>query len=452
MLMSSNTFRVGAARVIPLIGVVAGLAASGATVLAQKPAAAGHEITFSKDVAPILQRSCVNCHRPGMMAPMSLLTYQDARPWARSIRAKVANRDMPPWYIDKNIGVKKFKNDPSLSDDEIQTIVKWVDAGSPQGNPSDLPPPVKFDDLSAWHAGVPDIIVKMPKPYVLPAHGPDNFVDVLVDPGFKEDVYISSVETRPINIEAYKVIHHATANLIEDEDDPTGFFLNEYAIGKYADLFPPDSGRLIKAGSKINFNLHMTPSGESIPVAVQIGFKVFPKGTTPKNVAFTQHMGDVQDLDIPAGEVVRNDGYFRLPKAALISSFQPHMHMRGKAQCMEAIYPDIRADSARPGPARTEMLSCVSRFSFDWSISYPYADDVAPLLPAGTIIHIISWHDNSANNKDNPDPQTWVGQGPRSVDDMNFAWVTVTYLDEADFNQRVAARKAAQATTQNQNQ
>ena len=136
---------------------------------------------------------------------------------------------------------------------------------------------------------------------------------------------------------------------------------------------------------------------------MQIGVTVLPKGQVPKYVAFTQHMGDVNDLDIPAGAVVRNDGYFRLPRPALISAFQPHMHMRGKAQCMEAIYPDIRADSARPGPARTEMLSCVSNFNFDWSVTYPYADDVAPLLPAGTIIHIISWHDNIAANKHNPE-------------------------------------------------
>ena len=203
--------------------------------------------------------------------------------------------------------------------------------------------------MDAWHIK-PDLIVKMPKPYMLKAHGPDEFVDVTIDPGFTEDLYVTAIETLPIKMSAYKVIHHATANVIEDEDDPTGFFVNEYAIGKAADVFPPESGRLIKAGSKFNFNLHMTPNGEETAVGVQIGFTVLPKGQTPKYVAFTQHMGDVNDLDIPAGATVRNDGYFRLPRPALISAFQPHMHMRGKAQCMEAIYPDIRADSAAPGP------------------------------------------------------------------------------------------------------
>ena len=403
--------------------------------------------TFTKDVAPILQRSCQACHRPGMMAPMSLLTYQDARPWARSIKNKVASREMPPWHIDRNVGIRKFKNDPSLSDQEVDTIVKWVDAGAPQGNPLDMPKPVDFGNLDTWHIKA-DKVVKMSKPYRLKAHGADDFVDVTIDPGFTEDFFVSAIETRPINMAGYKVIHHATTNLIEDEDDPSGMFLNEYAIGKAADVFPPESGRLIRAGSKLNFNLHLTPDGEEKDVDVQIAFTVLPK--EPKYVAFTQHMGDVNDLDIPANQAVRNDGYFRLPRPALVSAFQPHMHMRGKAQCMEAIYPDIRADSARPGPARTEMLSCVSDFNFDWSITYPYADDVAPLLPAGTIIHIISWHDNTASNKHNPNPDTWLGFGPTSIDEMNFAWVTLTYLEQADFDRKVQERQAAERRTQQQ--
>jgi hypothetical protein len=430
--------------------VVAGVMTTRTALLAQNSRPAAGQVTFTRDVAPILQRSCQGCHRPGMMAPMSLLSYQDARPWARSMKTKVGNREMPPWFIDKGVGIQKFKNDPSLSDAEIQTIVKWVDQGALQGNPADMPAPRQFDDLDAWHIK-PDLIFKTPRPYMLRAKGPDEFVNISIDPGFKEDVYVSGIETRPVQTEAYKVIHHATTSLVDEDDPESGLFLNEYAIGKAADVFPPESGRLIKAGSKINFNLHMTPDGEETPVQVQIGFKVYPKGEIPKNVAFTQHMGDVNILDIPAGEVVRNDGYFRLPKPALISAFQPHMHMRGKAQCMEVIYPDIRADSARPGPARTEMLSCVSNFNFDWSVTYPYADDVMPLLPAGTIVHIISWHDNTPANKTNPNPATWVGQGPRSIDDMSFAWVSLTYLEQSDYDARVEARsKAARSQTQQQ--
>jgi len=371
---------------------------------------------------------------------MPLMTYQDARPWAKSIKAKVTAREMPPWYIDRHVGIQKFKENPSLTDAEIATITQWADAGAPQGSAADLPAPRTFSDDDKWHIGKPDIVITMPKAYELKANGPDEFLDVDIDPHFTEDMYISAVETKP---EAYsfKVIHHATANMIEDEDeDPVGFFFNEYALGKNGDIFPPDSGRLIKAGSKIHFNLHLHPSGERSLVNLSIGFKKYAAGQTPKYVAFTQHMGDNTDIDIPPGEIARTDGYFRLPRPAVLSAFQPHMHNRGKAMCMEAIYPDIRADSARPGPARTETLSCVSNYQFGWHITYPYADDVAPILPAGTIIHVTAWHDNTAANKYNPNPRNWVGYGQRTIDEMSFAWVSLFYIEQADYEARVAAR------------
>jgi hypothetical protein len=431
----------------PLLALRVGLSIAAVAVAA--PAAG--QVTFTRDVAPILQRSCQHCHRPGAIAPMSLLTYEEARPWARSIKAKVTAREMPPWHIDRNVGITKFKDDPSLTDAEIATIARWVDAGAPRGNPADMPPPRQFSDLDQWYIGKPDVVVTMDKPYMLPATGPDNIIDVLVDPGFTEDMYIMAVESKPVDPRSFKVVHHFTTNLVEDpEEDPVGLFLNEYALGKNGDVFPANSARLIKAGSKINFNLHLNPQGEVTPVKVQMGFKLFPKGQVPKYVAFTQHMGDFTELDIPPGGLSRHDGYFRLPRPALIGSFQPHMHNRGKAQCMEAIYPDVRADSARPGPARVETISCVSNYQFGWHITYPYADDVAPLLPAGTIIHITSWHDNSSANKYNPNPRNWVGYGQRSIDEMSFAWVTLTYLEEDEFQQRVAERRKNQATTNQQ--
>src|SRR2546428_12108423 len=377
---------------------------------AQQPASSP-TVTFTKDVAPILQKSCQNCHRAGAIAPMSLLTYQDVRPWARSIKSKVVAREMPPWYIDRHIGITKFKDDPSLTDAEIATITKWVDSGAPQGNPADMPKPRVFADVDKWHIGKPDMIVSLPKPYELRANGPDEFYDADVDPEFTEDMYIAAVETKP---EAYsfKVVHHATANMIEDEEeDPVGFFFNEYALGKNGDIFPPGSGRLIKAGSKIHFNLHLHPSGERSLVNVSIGFKLYPKGQTPKYVAFTQHMGDNNDIDIPPGEIARTDGYFRLPRPAVLSAFQPHMHNRGKAMCMEVIYPDIRADSARPGPARTETLNCVSNYQFGWHITYPYADDVTPLLPAGDVIQNTPGADKTGGEKKKPHPPQLGGLG-----------------------------------------
>jgi hypothetical protein len=398
------------------------------------------EVTFSKDVAPILQRACQNCHRPGSIAPMPLLTYKDARPWARSIKEKVVTRVMPPWHIDRNVGVSKFKDDPSLSESEIAAIVSWVDHGAPEGSAADMPQPRRFTDLDQWHIGKPDIVISMPTAYVLKAKGGDEYYDAEIDPGFTEDVYVQALETKPDS--GFKVVHHCTTNLIEDpEDDPVGLFLNEYAVGKNADIFPSNSGRLIKAGSKIHFNIHLHPDGQETPVKMSLALKLYPKNVEPKYVAFTQHMGDVAELDLPAGQVTRSDGYFRLPRPAVISAYQPHFHVRGKAQCMEAIYPDVRADSARPGPARTETLSCVSDYQFGWSITYNYAEDASPLLPAGTIIHVSTWHDNTDNNKFNPNPKNWVGSGQRTIDEMSFAWVSLFYLDEADYQQRLAARK-----------
>ena len=396
--------------------------------------------TFSKDVAPIFQRACQSCHRPGSIAPMSLLTYRDARPWARSIKTKVATRVMPPWHIDRNVGVTSFKDDPSLTDAEIATISSWVDNGAPEGNPADMPPPLKFTNDDKWHFGKPDIVVSMSKPYVLKAKGGDEYYDIDIDPGFKEDMYIQAVETKPDM--GFKVVHHCTTNLVEDpEEDPVGLFLNEYAIGKGADVFPHDSGRLIRAGSKIHFNLHLHADGNDTPVSVSLGLKLYPKGVVPKYVAFTQHMGDVNDLDLPAGQITRSDGYFRLPRPAVMSAFQPHFHTLGKAQCIEAIYPDVRADSTRPGPARTETISCVSNYQFGWSITYPYAEAAAPLLPTGTIIHVTTWHDNTDNNPHDVNPKNWVGSGQRTIDEMSFAWISLYYLDEDDYQQRARARK-----------
>jgi mono/diheme cytochrome c family protein len=350
--------------VLAFLAMAGAASAQQSTPAANPPAANQTPVTFTKDVAPILQRSCQTCHRPGAVAPMSLLTYEDVRPWARAIKTKVTNREMPPWHIDRNIGITKFKNDPSLTDQEIATIAKWVDAGAPRGNPADMPPPRKFEELDQWFIGKPDLVITSNKPYVLPAAGPDNIVDILVDPGFTEDMYVMAIESKPADAASFKVTHHFTTNLVEDPDeDPVGLFLNEYALGKNGDVFPPNSGRLIKAGTKINFNLHLNPRGEETPVSVKLGLKVYPKGQVPKYVAFTQHMGDAPDLDIPAGSISRHDGYFRLPRPVLLASFQPHMHNRGKAQCIEAIYPDlirIRRGPGRLGPRQSAASATTS--------------------------------------------------------------------------------------------
>jgi hypothetical protein len=397
------------------------------------------EVTFTKDVAPILQARCQVCHRPDTFAPMSLLTYEDARPWAKSIKLKVVAREMPPWYIDKNVGVRHFKNDVSLSDEEIATIVKWVDAGAPKGNAADMPPPRKFEDSDTWHMGEPDLIVTLPKDQIVPAAGADRWIDVLVDAGLTEDRYIKGIEIRPLK--GFRAVHHVTTSMKTDDDadgddNVQGAFLNEYALGKGADVFPDGAGRLMKAGTKINFNLHLHSIGQETPANVALGLKLYPKGYSPKFAETTEKIGDPKDLDLPPNETnVRFDGYNTLTKPARLLSFQPHMHNRGKASCMEAIY---------PGGHKVETLSCVSRYQFAWHIVYLYGEDEQPLLPAGTILHVISWYDNSPSNKFNPDPDNLITYGQRTIDEMGGAWISYYFLSDDEYKQQVAARKAKQ--------
>ena len=399
------------------------------------------QVTFTKDVAPILQKRCQVCHRPDTFAPMSLLTYEDARPWARSIKQKVLAREMPPWYIDKNVGIHNFRNDVSLSDEEIATIVKWVDSGAPKGVMEDMPPPRKFENSDQWHIR-PDLIVQLPKDQVVPAQAADRWVDVLVDAGLKEDRYIKGIEIKPIK--GFRAVHHASTSMKHDDDPDTGdnvqgVFLNEYALGKNADVFPDGAGRLIKAGTKINFNLHLHAIGQETPINIALALELYPKGYVPHYIETTEKVGDPKDLDIPPNtDNVRFDGYQTLTKPARLLSFQPHLHNRGKASCMEAIY---------PGGHKVEMLSCVSKYQFAWHLVYLYAEDEQPLLPAGTILHLISWYNNSTGNKFNPDPDNTITYGQRTIDEMGGAWVSYYYLSGEEFQQQVEARKAKQTLT-----
>lgn len=387
------------------------------------------DVTFSRDVAPILQRSCQNCHRPGSIAPMPLLTYEDARPWVRSIKERVARRSMPPWHVDRTVGIRKFKDDPSLSDQEIATIVSWVDAGAPRGNPGDMPPPRTFDDSDRWHIGKPDLIVSLPRAFEVKPEAADWWGNFVADAGLTEDRYIKAVEAKP-SPSAIKVVHHAVATLEYDDGSPSGGTLVEYAVGKNGDEFPDGAGKLMRAGAKVRFNMHYHAIGKEVVDRTSVGIVFYPKGYTPKHVITTILSPNQDDLDIPAGaDNVRSDAYYKLEKPTHLVGFMPHMHNRGKRQCLEAIYPDMHV----------EQLNCVN-YDFNWQIVYNYADDVAPLLPAGTIMHVISWHDNSAANKYNPDPRNWVGFGNRTTDDMSRHWLTFYTMTDEEFKAEVAQR------------
>jgi hypothetical protein len=412
----------------------------GAMLMAAGTAAAQKQITFTKDVAPILQANCQVCHRPNTFAPMSLLTYEEVRPWAKSIRQKVVAREMPPWYIDKNVGVQHFKNDVSLSDADIATIAAWVDGGSVKGDPADMPKPRVFEDQDKWHIPQPDLIVTLPEDRVVAAKGPDKWLDIIVDPKLTEDRYIRAIETKPTK--GYKVVHHVVTRMRNEDDDsdlgnPEDWtFLNEYALGKNGDVFPEGSGRLIKAGAKINFNMHLHSVGEESPTNVALAISFYPKGYQPKLVETTLAMGSTKELDIPPNtDNVRADGYTQLTKAARIRSFQPHLHNRGKAQCLEAIY---------PGGRKVEMLSCVNNYQFNWHLVYLYAEDEQPLLPAGTILHTISWYNNTVSNKYNPDPDNLITYGQRTIDEMSHTWVNFSYLTDEEYKRAVDERATKQ--------
>jgi hypothetical protein len=412
-------------------------------------AAAQEQVTFTKNVAPILQDHCQVCHREGTIAPMSLLTYEQVRPWAKSIKAKVAAREMPPWYIEKNVGVEHFDNDISLSDKEIETISKWVDNGAPQGNPADMPKPRQFADEHAWQIGEPDLIVSLNKDLVVPPAGPDSWPDIVVDPKLTDNRFIKAIQIIPMK--GYMNIHHIRTSMVKPNDTSThggavdgnvelemtqqGVFLNEYAIGKGPDVFGEGSGRYITAGTKINFEFHLHSTGNETPINVLLGMKFYPKGYMPKHAVTSVTMGsNVVDLR-PHEANVRSDGFLSLIKPTRLLSFQPHMHTRGKAECIEAIYPNGKA----------ETISC-ARFDFNWMINYVYAENAAPLLPAGTILHTIMWHDNSAENKHNPDPDAQITNGLRTVDEMSSAWLSYYYMSEEEYKQELAARKAKQPT------
>ena len=390
------------------------------------------EVTFTKDVAPILQRSCQDCHRTGSIAPMSLLTYEETRPWARSIREKVTSRSMPPWYIDKNIGIQDFKYDYSLSDDEISTISRWVDNGAPRGNPTDMPPTRQFRNIAEWKIGEPDWVVEIPEPFVVSAEAPNWWGDLISDSGLTEDRWVKAVETKP-SLEGFPVVHHAVTSM-EDPDSEEGDynFLNEYALGKNGDIFPDGTGRLIKAGAKIKFNMHYAAIGVETTDRTRVGIQFYPKGVVPERKLISAHVGDDEDLDIPAGESnVRHDGFYRLKENAHITAFQAHLHNLGKRQCLGAILPDDTK----------QILSCAD-WDFGWHIVYNYEDTVAPLLPKGTLLHVTSWHDNSEANRWNDDPTNWAGFGQRSSDEMSFSWVSWYELNDEAFEQEVADRQA----------
>ena len=414
-------------------------------------------VTFARDVAPIFQEKCQTCHRPDSIAPMSLLTFEEVRPWARAIKSRVTARQMPPWDIVKTVGIQHFKNDRSLSDEQIDTIVRWVDNGAPMGDPKDLPAPRVWPNENVWayaaEFGQPDVIIKSP-PFAMPAHGQDAWYHPVVETGLAEPRWVRAIEIKPSTIKGRRITHHAVARLRQDDgfDDrdgrlsrgadgagTPGLFM-EWAVGKQGEIARQNSGKLLLPGSKIVWDIHYHAVGEAITDSVEMALYFYPKGQEPKYRQvlgqFDAITGGRQNLDIPPNSVSVHEAFHVMKQAGRLENFQPHMHLRGKAMSMEAILPD----------GTVQMLSH-SNFQFNWHNNYVYADDAAPILPKGTVLRITAWHDNTAANKSNPDPNQWVGWGDRTVDEMAHAWVNITYMSDEDYAAEIAKRKSQLVTT-----
>jgi mono/diheme cytochrome c family protein len=440
--------------VLGFVAAVSGLAASFSVSAQSGPPSAG--VTFTKDIAPILQRSCQQCHHPDGVAPMALVTYEDVRPWARSIKARTGLRwqrgAMPPWFVEKNIGIQKFKNDPSLSDEEIARIARWVDTGAPQGDPAEMPPRLQFDSSNKWTIGEPDLVLRS-RDVTVPAVGPDRWGDIgLVPTGLTEDRYVSAVEVREVNdiprsggtntVGGRFVFHHMTYSSVVQgergsgnaEEGSTSWPIHE--VGRNADLFPPDAGRLLAANSALALSAgHLHSNGRETKAHLEFAFRFFPKGYKPLYRRSSMSLGNSIDIDAKPNQANQElHAYTVLQENTKIITFEPHMHASGVRMCMEAIWGD-----------HIQTLDCVG-YDHNWVKQYVYADDAAPLLPKGTIVHLIGFLDTTAANRNIVDPRNWSGDGRRSIANMFSDLGYAVSLTDEQFQTEMARRRQSMKT------
>lgn len=425
------------------------------------------EVTFASDVAPILQQNCQTCHRPGSVAPMSLLTYEDARRYATRIKDQVERRIMPPWPMDTGVGIQRFQDDKSLSQEEINTIVQWVEDGAPMGDAADMPPAIAwpaFGEKWAYEERFgrpPDAVVTSPS-YTVSADGMDQWptlppVEVTAEMGVRGQRWIQAVELRPSSVKSAMVFHHGSARVANraaenvyigpgSPQSPPGIRdtqrdqLAEAAVGVEGTIFPEGTGRLLMEGDQIVFNPHYYPAAlsEDLPgAALQVGVWLYPEGTvvTPSDgdLVYDQtRMAGMEDtpLLVPPNSRAEYRSAFRLEGNAQIHSIRGHMHLLGAFNVLEAIYPD----------GRYELLQ---KLNWDqrWHTAFLYEEDARPLLPKGTVLIITSTYDNTTNNTLAPDPDQWVMQGSRTADEMFRLRLGTTFYSDDDFAKLVAERE-----------
>lgn len=387
--------------------------------------------TFTRDVLPILRRNCQECHRPGEIGPMPLLTYEQTRPWAASIKSSVVQRKMPPWFADPHYG--KFSNDRSLSRRDIDTIVAWVNSGAPKGNPSDAPKEITFTE--GWGIPQPDVVIQLPQPYEIPAKGTIEYLHWVVPTDFKTDKWVQFAEARPTD-RAH--VHHIIAfvrepgsNWLKDakpgipfipekpkdpnanvSDLPSDFLVG-YAPGQPPERFEPGQAKLVKAGSDIILQVHYTTDGKASKDQSRVGL-VFAKQPPPNRaMTFSATNGTFK---IPAGDPnYKVEAEFTIGTDVILHGLHPHMHARGKDFLYRVRYPD----------GRTETLLSVPNYSFAWQLWYNLEKPI--VLPKGTKILCTAHFDNSVNNRFNPDPKKEVCWGDQSWDEMMVGFFNLVF-------------------------
>ncbi len=365
-------------------------------------------VTFTKDVAAILYQNCAECHRPTGVAPMSLMNFKEVRPWARSVKERVADRTMPPWFADPKHG--QFANNPSLSQVEIDTISAWVDAGSPKGDEKDLPPAPKF--VEGWVIGTPDLVLSMQEEHAVPADGTVPYLYFRIPTGFTEDRWVQAVEIKPGD---RRVVHHVIATLEDAQRKRIGG-LGGITPNKTAIISPPGSARLVRAGSVIVLQMHYTTIGEATKDRTSVGLiftkerpKIVLAGGNAINTGFVIPAG-VANHEVRASTTFKDDTY--------LYSLMPHMHVRGKDFTYTAVFPD----------GRTQVVLHVPKYNFDWQLDYELKEPL--FLPKGTRLDCVAHFDNSTGNKYNPDPSKSVRWGDQTWEEMMIGWyTTVSYLD-----------------------
>ena len=420
-----------------LKGFVFALAASAAAVAAPASGA----VNYYKDVAPVMQNRCQECHRPGEIGPMSFMTYDEVRPWAKAIKSAVLTRKMPPWSADPHIG--KFSNDRSLSQAEMDTLVAWVDAGAPAGDPKDAPKPRQY--VQGWQIGKPDLVFELPTPIEVPSSGVVDYTYVVIPTNFTEDRWVQFAEVRP---EARSVVHHVLAflrppgnNFMKDaqpgvpyipprplsangqrrgniQDQIPGEMLVGYAPGLPPTECKPGEAKLIKAGSDIVLQLHYTPNGKAVSDRTKFGL-IFSKEPPQKRVMSMMAMNVF--IKIPPGDPnYEAHSSATLQQDVNLVNMLPHMHLRGKDFLYKAVYPS----------GESQVLLSVPRYDFSWQIAYTLDKEL--LLPKGTRIECTAHYDNSPNNPNNPDPTKEVRWGDQTFEEMMVGFFDVSFDAKGD--------------------